>query len=265
MKKFFALLLALLLLALPLVACSKDGEEDGNKEIDLAVTGNDLLYTPEGTTDVYHYVYHSGDEVAIVGYEGAHTAHTISVPEKIDDRPVTLISTDAFKSVTSITAVTLPNTIVEIEAFAFYGCSAMTTINMPTALKAIGEGAFANCTALYKEATLVIPDTVTEIGMIAFYGCESMQGVQLPVSFKNLPDQLFMGCKALTTVAWSAEGEEIGSCAFMGCESLTTINVPGTLKTVGDYAFADCKVLPALSLPAETVCGNNVFYVSAAQ
>ena len=264
MKRIFALLLALLLLALPLVACSKDGEEDGEGEVDLAVTGTDLLYTPEGTTDVYHYVYHSGDEVAIVGYEGAHTAHAISIPESIDDRPVTLIATDAFKSVTSLTAVTIPNTVVEIEAFAFYGCSALTTVNMPTALKAIGEGAFANCTVLYKEATLVIPDTVTEIGIMAFFGCESLQGVQLPIALKEIPMQLFMNCKALTTVAWCAEGEEIGAFAFMGCEALVTINVPTTLKVVGEYAFANCKALPVLTLPTETGVGANAFYAIAA-
>ena len=263
MKRIFALLLALLLLTMPLVSCSGDKDDDEEKEVDLAVTETGLLFVPEGTTDTYHYVYHNSDEVAIIGYEGADVEHAITVPGEIDGRPVTKISGDAFKSATMLTAVTLPDSMVEIEPWAFFGCVALTTINFPASLTTIGDGAFAGCTKLSTTATLTIPDTVTEIGMMAFFA-SGIQGIKLPVSFKAIPDQMFMNCMNLQTVVWSDAGEEIGAFAFMNCKSLSAINVPSTLKSVGEYAFAECGALAPLSLPAGVIPGNNAFYVTPA-
>ena len=260
MKRIFALLLALLLLAMPLVSCSKD--EDGEKEkVDLAVTEQGLSFTPEGTTDVFHSEYHNSDEVMIIGYEGADVEHAITIPAEIDGRPVTKIEKDAFKSATMLTAVTLPDTVVEIDDWAFFGCVALKTVTLPNALVRIGEGTFAGCSVLSADAELVLPTTLTEIGTMAFFAT-GIQSIKIPVGVKELPEQAFMYCTNLTTVVWSEEGEEIGAFAFMYCATLSAINVPTTLKSVGEYAFTNCYSLPALVLPEGATVGDNAFYVS---
>lgn len=55
-----------------------------------------------------------------------------------------------------------------IEKYAFYNCSSITSITLPDTLTHIGDGAFRNCSSL---ATVVIPETVEYLGAYAFYGC----------------------------------------------------------------------------------------------
>ena len=122
MKRIFALMLALLTV-LSLVACSSDDEEGEDGGFDMSVTTNELVYRPaeNPNQDAFYYEYINGNEISIVGYSGTHVLHAVTVPDMIDERKVTDIAADAFKSVTSISAVTLPDSIVTIGDMAFYG------------------------------------------------------------------------------------------------------------------------------------------------
>ena len=53
--------------------------------------------------------------------------------------------TRAFKDCSHITSVTIPNSLIGIDAYAFYGCSGLTSITIPNNVISIGEYAFSNC------------------------------------------------------------------------------------------------------------------------
>lgn len=57
-----------------------------------------------------------------------------------------------------------------IEYGAFHNCTTLTSITLPDTLTNIGGNAFRNCTSL---TNVVIPETVENLGEYAFYGCKN--------------------------------------------------------------------------------------------
>ena len=68
-------------------------------------------------------------------------------------------------------------TVIQIEKDAFNGCSSLTSITIPDSIKKIGEYAFYKCSGL---TSMVIPDSVESIGNFAFGECNSLENIILP-------------------------------------------------------------------------------------
>ena len=62
---------------------------------------------------------------------------------------------------------------------AFARCSSLTSITIPNSVTSIGESAFARCSSL---TSVTIPNSVTSIGYDAFYGCSSLTYLSIPNS-----------------------------------------------------------------------------------
>lgn len=58
---------------------------------------------------------------------------------------------------------------------AFEGCSSLTAITIPDSVTRIGESAFEGCSSL---TSITIPDSVKSIGVHAFNGCISLKTIQ---------------------------------------------------------------------------------------
>ena len=85
-----------------------------------------------------------------------------------------LIANYAFGYCSSLTSVTLPNSITNIGSSAFYDCSKLTSITIPDSVTSIGSWAFEGCSGL---TSVTIPKSVTSIGSSAFSWCESLNEV----------------------------------------------------------------------------------------
>ena len=76
------------------------------------------------------------------------------------------------------TDLTIPDDInghsYAIYRIAFYGCTSLTSITIPDSVTSIGDLAFAYCASL---TSITIPNSVTSIGDKAFYDCASLTNI----------------------------------------------------------------------------------------
>lgn len=143
---------------------------------------------------------------------------------------------------------------------AFYGCSSLTSITIPNSVKILGGEAFRNCSGL---TSIAIPNSVTIIGVAAFYGCSNLTSVTISNSVKSIGDEAFVDCECLTSITIPNSVTSIGMGAFCNCSSLTSITIPNSVTTIGDEALSLCSRLTSITIPnSVTTIGERLFYGS---
>ena len=315
MKKVLTLLLALLLAlgcALLATACGEGGDptdpdqpgvtdptdpDDPGDDPDQpkpapvpVVTENGITYTL--SDDGTYYTVSDADP----------SLSSVAIAESLYGLPVTDIFDFAFEDCTSLTAITIPDSVTyigsgafyntayyneesnwengvlyignhlieakdtlsgaytikagakTIAGSAFYGCTSLTAITIPDSITHIGDMAFAYC---YNLASITIPDSVTFIGDSAFSSCDSLASVTIGGSVTYIGDGAFYWCSSLASVTIPDSVTYIGDEAFLDCDSLASVTIGGSVTYIGDGAFLYCS-----SLVSITVDPDNAVYHS---
>ena len=97
------------------------------------------------TTDDGYIFYEDGETIYLIGYTGAQTELTL--PETFNGKNYQIYNY-AFYKCSSLTSITIPDSVTSIGSNAFYGCSVLTNITIPDSVKSIGSYAFYNCGSL---------------------------------------------------------------------------------------------------------------------
>ena len=161
----------------------------------------------------------------------------------IFDAPVTTIGGVAFYICTSLTSVTIPDSVTSIGNLAFYDCTLLEAFYGKFASSdnrcLIIDGVL-NSFAPAELTNYVIPNSVTSIGYRAFSNCTSLTSVTIGNSVTSIGGHAFDDCTSLTSVTIPDSVTEIGSDAFYNCTSLTSVTIPDSVTSIGSRAFSGC-------------------------
>ena len=103
----------------------------------------------------------------------------------------------AFSSFSSLTSITIPNSVTSIGYGTFYNCSGLTSVTIPNSVTSIEGWVFRSCTSL---TSVTIGNSVTSIGDHAFWWCKSLTSITIPNSVTSIEDYAFQHCSGLTSI-----------------------------------------------------------------
>ena len=196
------------------------------------------------TVDSVEYKLNDDYTARVISYSGTPENITISESVWYEGYTFKVTSIDsAFDGCTSLTSVTIPNSVTRIDNKAFYNCTSLTSITIPDSVTTIGSSAFYGCTSL---TSVTIGNSVTSIGESAFKNCTSLTSVKIGNNVTSIGSYTFEYCRSLTSVTIPDSVTSIGYSAFCGCTSLTSVTIPNSVTDIGLYAFSDCTSLTSI-------------------
>ena len=164
---------------------------------------------------------------------------------------------------TTITSVTVPYGVEDIQKYAFYNCTGLERVTLPSTIRFVREYAFAGDAKLESVTGLGEAEV---IGAHAFDGCTSLGTADLTKAYA-IGESAFKNCSALETADLTAL-RNTGKGAFEGCSSLASVTLTENtklssemfarsgIKTVDIYetieiprfCFAECKELTSVNI-----------------
>ncbi len=189
-----------------------------------------------GAENVISIVFESGSALSSVQAHGFEGLRSLSY---LDFGGANLDNVDnyAFRYCSSLSSITLPDTVTNIGRFAFYNCSALSEINIPEATEHIGSYAFFG----NNECNL-------------YFASEQLPA-QLDENWDNGVQGYYTGVvEVITSGDWKYANKTNGNIAiikYLGNSSvidLTKLNLGGKIETIGGHAFAESDIT-AITLP----------------
>ncbi len=207
--------------------------------------------------DLAYALNSEGTAYTVTGI-GTYENGAVVIPATYENIPVTTIKENAFKDNTTITSVSIPDSVNNIGARAFSGCSRLESITV-----AEGNAKYhsaGNCLIETSNKELVsgcknsvIPDdgSVTSIGDVAFYGCSGLTNITIPSSVTSIGAESFYNCTGLMIVniadiakwcsvsSYPLDGHPFyyARDLYLNGEPLTNVVIPDNVTSIGDRAF----------------------------
>ena len=189
--------------------CNKSPHEDLNNDMKCDMCGYEMSANTEKESNLEFKLLKDGTyEVKGVG---TCTDIEIVIPSSYQNKKVTSIAYRAFAENSTITSVTIPDSIKTIDEEAFYKCTELSSI--------------------------IIPESVTSLGKSAFYQCTKLVSLTIGSGIKTIPLSAFAECKALEAIVIPDGVTTIESNAFNHCESAKSVTIPKSVTEIATSAF----------------------------
>ena len=179
-----------------------------------------------------------------LGYKGDKPTGELSIKDN-----TRLIAGSAFSGCSSLTSVTIPNSVTSIGSSAFEYCSGLTKVEI-TDINSWCKIHFGNETAnplyyagkLYMDSTLVTDisiENIEEIKPYAFYNLTTLMSLSLDENVSKIGDKAFYGNKNIRSITCKASTPP--TCGIDVFNSVKTEAVPLTVpqESVSLYQVAD--------------------------
>ncbi len=174
--------------------------------------------------------------------DGNSYSGDVVIPETVTyqgkEYPVMYISQQAFYMSSSLTSVSIPESVISIGQKAFSGCTSLRTVNIPSNITAIAAYTFDNCYSL-QTVDGIDEAYIHDIYGYAFRGCSSLKSLPLPSTVTTVgPYAYYNACTAdVTNINLPDNIVEIGQYAFNGIQ-VRSIYIPKSLEELGENAFS---------------------------
>ena len=143
-------------------------------------------------------------------------------------------------------------------------CTSLTSVTIGNSVTSIGEGVFYYCsslTAFYGKFASADNRCLIIDGVLRFFACNGLTEYTIPESVTSIGSYAFDSCSSLTSITIPDSVTSIGSSAFSSCSSLTSVTIPDSVTSIGEYAFYDCSSLTSVTIPdSVTSIGYEAFY-----
>ena len=156
-----------------------------------------------------------------------------AVTELVMPNTVTSIPSYAFYG-TNITSVTFEENsqCTSIGSYAFYGCSSLTNLTIPDSITSIDSYAFNGCRNLkYNEYDNVLYLGNNSHPYVVLMKAKSQDNISCTINAHTniIYSNAFSGCSSLTSITIPGSVTSIGESAFNNCNYLSNINYLGTI------------------------------------
>lgn len=159
--------------------------------IDYVVNENQTVVTYSDNTTVAYNIYgqiERGD-IAVAG----KTISSIKIGKGVTSLGLALFINDK----TTLTSVTIPNTVTSIRNSVFNGCVNLVSVEIPESVTSIGDKVFQGCTNLQT----VKLNSTGAVGTNMFYNCTSLQNLEIGNGVTSIAADAFHRCTSLTSIA----------------------------------------------------------------
>ncbi len=204
------------------------------------------------------------------------------IPSTLGGYPVTIIDLYVFCDLTSLTSVTIPDSVIKIEESAFENCSSLTSVTIRDCVTSIGANAFKDCISLetvtigngveridnsaFEECTsltsITIPDSVTSIGSAAFHDCTSLASIVIGDGVTSINSSAFYNTAYYNdSTNWENGVLYIGNYLIKAETCLSgSYEIKNGTTVISDIAFKDCTNLTSVIIPDSVISiGEDAF------
>ncbi len=146
-----------------------------------------------------------------------------------------------------------------ISGSPIFSNSSVTSVSLPNTIKYISDWTFGNTTSL---TTLQLPDNLEYVGDKAFYGT-GIKSLEFKKKLQFIGKYVFDN-SSIETLTFEdgalASSSGISEYAFYYTNHLTKVVLPNTFACLSDRIFGSCKALTSIIIPAITDINNTDGY-----
>jgi hypothetical protein len=168
----------------------------------------------------------------------------LDIPSTYSGLPVTSIGDNAFLDCTSLTSITIPDSVTSIGDFAFRDCTSLSSITIGDSVTSIGVGLIYGTNISYDYTADNLNYLISRSGQSAYLvdGLSASGSVNIPTQVNNAYVKLicggaFTGVVSLSSITIGDSVTSIGRYSFFGCSNLTSITITDSVTWIGPEAF----------------------------